>query len=182
MNYAGSLLIGKRFTPYELSGARMDPLIELGDTFQISRKGGSLLFIANSMTIACNAHLSMSLSNYMAEDDEEEIPYYAPGELRRSRTNSRIASNASELANEVDARTKQGTKLQGDIDSKADAKTVNASILSINTQITNLNTAVTKVSGIVNAEDSPMGAKSITVDGIGIDRNLYYRGDKYGSE
>ena len=78
-------LIGRKFFPYVMSGARINPLMELGDTFTATYKGESLTLIANTILLSCSAHPSAEVSNYADEDDEEEIPYIPQSERKASR-------------------------------------------------------------------------------------------------
>lgn len=79
-------LIGKQFRPYHLSGAYFDPCVELGDTYSILYRGESINLIANSMRIDCTVGFYTELENGVPDDDEEEIPYMSPAELKAQRT------------------------------------------------------------------------------------------------
>lgn len=78
-------LIGQTFFPYSMSGAYIDPLLELGDTFTASYKGVQYTLLACTMQISCTDYATASISNYMDEDDEEEVPYTSPSDLRSDR-------------------------------------------------------------------------------------------------
>ena len=78
-------LIGRGFIPYELSGAYLDPLMELGDTFSITRKGETVNLIAASISIRCNPSFVCDLRNGVADDDEDEVPYVSAAELQAKR-------------------------------------------------------------------------------------------------
>ena len=62
-------LIGRSFIPYDLSGAYLDPLLEVGDTFSIMRKGETISLIAASISIRCNPSFVCDLQNGVADDD-----------------------------------------------------------------------------------------------------------------
>ena len=78
-------LIGHSFIPYELSGAYLDPLLEVGDTFSITRKGETISLIAASISIRCNPSFVCDLQNGVADDDEDEVPYVSTAELQAKR-------------------------------------------------------------------------------------------------
>lgn len=78
-------LIGRSFIPYELSGTYLDPLLEVGDTFSVTRKGETILLIAASISIRCNPSFVCDLQNGVADDDEDEVPYVGAAELQAMR-------------------------------------------------------------------------------------------------
>lgn len=78
-------LIGRSFIPYELSGTYLDPLLEVGDTFSVTRKGETILLIAASISIRCNLSFVCDLQNGVADDDEDEVPYVSAAELQAKR-------------------------------------------------------------------------------------------------
>ena len=78
-------LIGRSFIPYELSGTYLDPLLEVGDTFSVTRKGETILLIAASISIRCNPSFVCDLQNGVADDDEDEVPYVSAAELQAKR-------------------------------------------------------------------------------------------------
>lgn len=78
-------LIGRSFIPYDLSGAYLDPLLEVGDTFSVTRKGETILLIAASISIRCNPSFVCDLQNGVADDDEDEVPYVSAAELQAKR-------------------------------------------------------------------------------------------------
>lgn len=77
--------IGKSYTPYHMSGAYIDPCIELGDTFSAIYLGEDLTLIANYITVECTQGYYCDMENGVQEDDEEEIPYVSPAELQAKR-------------------------------------------------------------------------------------------------
>lgn len=77
--------LGKRYTPYQVSGAYFDPCIELGDTFTLNYRGETLTLIANSITVDCTQGYYCTVENGVQEDDEEEIPYVSPADLQAKR-------------------------------------------------------------------------------------------------
>lgn len=82
---ANSRLIGRSFTPYELTGAYIDPLIEVGDTFSITRKGITIPLIATSLKIRCNPSFVCDAQYGVKDDDEDEVPFVSAAELRAKR-------------------------------------------------------------------------------------------------
>ena len=82
---ANSRLIGRSFTPYELTGAYIDPLMEVGDTFSIVRKGITIPLIATSLKIRCNPSFVCDAQYGVEDDDEDEVPFVSAAELRAKR-------------------------------------------------------------------------------------------------
>lgn len=93
-------LLGRKYTPYRLDGAYIDPCIELGDTFAIMYRGQVLRLIANTMTINCTTGYTCRVENGIMYDDEEEVVYTTPKERQQERTAARAARNTSRIARE----------------------------------------------------------------------------------
>ena len=93
-----SSIIGRRFLPYELSGAYLDPLVELGDTVSINRKGETMLLVIGSIKIRCNPSYVCDLQNGVEEDDEDEVPYISAADLRAKRY---ISTTSSYFGNRI---------------------------------------------------------------------------------
>ena len=94
-------LIGRQYQPYLLTGAYFDPCIELGDTYSILYKGEVLHLVANTIKVDCTVGYFCSLENGVQEDDEEEIPYVSPEELKAQRT---ITSNQRYHGNRINRK------------------------------------------------------------------------------
>ena len=78
-------LIGRDFMPYELTGAYLDPLVELGDTISIKRKGSAISLITASISIRLSSAFVCDLSHGVEDDDEDEVPYISASELQAKR-------------------------------------------------------------------------------------------------
>lgn len=78
-------IIGCTFRPYALTGAYVDPLIEVGDTFSLMYRGETYNVIANSIAINLQQHPTLKLSNGVRDADEEEVPYISKTQLDASR-------------------------------------------------------------------------------------------------
>lgn len=63
------------FTPYILTGAYIDPCLELGDTVAIEYRGAPVELVLASMTIRCNVSFNADVSFEVEQDDEDEYPY-----------------------------------------------------------------------------------------------------------
>ena len=94
-------LIGRTFLPYALSGAYLDPLMEVGDVFSIDWRGETLNLIAGSIKARCNVSFSCDLQNGVEDDDEDEYPYLTNSELRASRF---VDTRKSYYGNRIDRK------------------------------------------------------------------------------
>jgi hypothetical protein len=83
-NVANSI-IGNTFTPYLLTTAYIDPLIEVGDTISIVYRGTTKTLIANSIKLNLQSTPTLSISNGIQDNDEEEVPYISRAELNAKR-------------------------------------------------------------------------------------------------
>lgn len=73
------------FTPYILTGAYIDPCLELGDTVAIDYRGTRVELVLASMTIRCNVSFNADVSFEVEQDDEDEYPYTDLQTLQASR-------------------------------------------------------------------------------------------------
>ena len=78
-------IIGRSFYPFRIDGAHFDPLVELGDTFTATYRGQQLILIANTITVRCSIFYACSIENGVEQNDEEEVPYVSPTDLKASR-------------------------------------------------------------------------------------------------
>lgn len=93
-------LIGKSFLPFEINGAYLNPLVELGDTIRIkTRKGAVHDVIANSMRMNLTSFFTVSFANGVAEDDEDEYPYIRVADLQQKRY---LMAGQSYMGNRID--------------------------------------------------------------------------------
>lgn len=83
---ANNLTVGQAYRPYDLAVARIDPRLELGDTFSISVNGTTVSLIAGTIILELDAHLTASISAGVEADNEEEVPYLSTRDLQLSRT------------------------------------------------------------------------------------------------
>lgn len=89
---ADDSIIGRSFIPYELSGAYLDPLVEVGDTVSIIRKEVEMLLVIGSIRVRCNPSYVCDLQNGVEDDDEDEVPYISAADLRAKRYVSTTSS------------------------------------------------------------------------------------------
>lgn len=82
---SASSLIGRGCIPYELTGAYIDPLVELGDTVSIVRKGETVNLVIGTMIIRCNPSFVCDFRNGVEDDDEDEVPYVSMADIRAKR-------------------------------------------------------------------------------------------------
>ncbi len=73
------------FVPYTLTGAYIDPCLELGDTVAIDCRGTRVELVLASMTIRCNMSYNADVSFEVEQDDEDEYPYTDLQTLQASR-------------------------------------------------------------------------------------------------
>ena len=71
-------VLGKGHFPYELTGAYIDPRVELGDVISITRKGETVKCICGEIRTMCTQYFVSDVSFGVEEDDEEEFPYSDP--------------------------------------------------------------------------------------------------------
>lgn len=75
------------YRPYRIETARINPLIELGDTVSAKKKDGTTVFVAlDSATISCNVEYTAVLEAKAEQDGEEEFPYQTAQELQAARS------------------------------------------------------------------------------------------------
>lgn len=76
-------LSGVIYRPYTIECARLNPLVELGDTISAVKHDGSTVNVQLcSMSISCNVGYTATLDADPAQDAEEEIAYKTPQELK----------------------------------------------------------------------------------------------------
>ena len=97
----GAALLGRSFIPYSLSGAYLNPLVELGDVFSIDWRGETLHLVVGSIKIRCNISHSCDLQNGVEDDDEDEIPYLTSTELQARRF---VDTRKSYFGNRIDRK------------------------------------------------------------------------------
>lgn len=91
-------IIGRSFIPYELTGAYLDPLVEVGDTVSIIRKETEMLLVIGSIKARCNKSYVCDLQNGVEDDDEDEVPYVSAADLRAKRY---ITTTSSYFGNRI---------------------------------------------------------------------------------
>ena len=80
-------LNGARFRPYRIEGAYLSPLTEIGDSIRITlRDGETIPLVIGAMKVKLGSYFCPSIELGVQEDDEEEIPYQSPDQLRTQRT------------------------------------------------------------------------------------------------
>lgn len=78
---------GAEYNPYNLQGAYLNPLVELGDTVSVTLADGSkTALLVGSIKLSCNVGYVASLQLDAEQDAEEEFPYQSAAELREKRT------------------------------------------------------------------------------------------------
>lgn len=80
-------LSGVIYRPYRLEVARINPLLEIGDTISAAKRDGTVVsMIYNTASITCNLSYSATLETKAEDDGEEEIPYQTAAELQQARS------------------------------------------------------------------------------------------------
>lgn len=95
---SGDSIIGRSFIPYELTGAYLDPLVEVGDTVSIVRKEKEMLLVIGSIKVRCNKSYVCDLQHGVEDDDEDEVPYISAADLRAKRY---ITTTSSYFGNRI---------------------------------------------------------------------------------
>lgn len=94
-----STLYGVTYQPYTLSGAYLNPAIELGDTVSVTdRKGTVRKVVVFSITMNCTVSSACTLSASIDGETEDEYPYITMQELTLSRT---LKTNQSYFGNRI---------------------------------------------------------------------------------
>lgn len=76
-----------QYIPYELSGAYLNPLLELGDTISVQDKNGNATsVILFSIKMYCTVSAACDAAAGTKEETEDEFPYKSPVELMLERT------------------------------------------------------------------------------------------------
>lgn len=80
-------LAGVCYTPYRIDSARINPLLELGDTVSVVKKDGTIIYAwLAAIDVSCNVGYTCTLEAQTEQDVEEEFPYKTSSELRESRS------------------------------------------------------------------------------------------------
>lgn len=128
-----SALNGAEYRPFDLSGAYLNPLIELGDAFTIRRKGEELKLIVGTMKTKCNSSCLTSVVFGVQEDDEEEYPYVSAADRQANRY---ITTTKAYFGNRINR--KEGFVSEYVKDDKVVARfTANANLFSMQQKVDN---------------------------------------------
>ena len=80
-------LSGVIYRPYRVETARINPLLEIGDTISATKRDGTTTnIVLHSATITCNIGYTATLESKAEQDGEEEIPYQTAQELQEARS------------------------------------------------------------------------------------------------
>lgn len=80
-------LSGVVYRPFRIDLARINPLIELGDTISATDNDGNTRYVVlHSIEVTCNMSYTASLESQAENDAEEEIPYQTAQELQTARS------------------------------------------------------------------------------------------------
>lgn len=80
-------LSGAVYRPFRAETARINPLLELGDTVSITDNDGNTRYaVLNSITVKCNMGYTATIESQAENDAEEEIPYQTAQELQTARS------------------------------------------------------------------------------------------------
>lgn len=133
---SGGSMYGVINNPYSISGAYIDPCLELGDTIHLDDDGTEYDFIVAAANIRCNTSYNADLSYQIDVDDEDEYPYISSKELkinRKANTALENSENAKETADEVKNSLGEYAKkyeVEASIDTYINSETGQASIVS----------------------------------------------------
>ena len=94
-----SVLYGVTFEPYTLSGAYLNPAIELGDTLSVTDRAGTIhRVVVFSVNMNCTVSCTCSLSALIDGETEDEYPYMTMQELTLQRT---VRTNQTYFGNRI---------------------------------------------------------------------------------
>ena len=80
-------LSGVVYRPFHIDVARINPLLELGDTISVTDNDGNTRYVVlHSITTKCNMGYTSTLESKAENDAEEEIPYQTAQELQSARS------------------------------------------------------------------------------------------------
>lgn len=80
-------LSGTVYRPYRVEVARINPLLELGDTISVTDNEGNTRYVLlNSITVKGNMGYTATIESPAENDAEEEIPYQTAQELQSARS------------------------------------------------------------------------------------------------
>lgn len=80
-------LNGVVYHPHRIDKARLNPLLELGDTISVQKNDGTLVSaVFDSAVISCNVGYTASVEAKAAQDAEDEFPYQTAQELKAARS------------------------------------------------------------------------------------------------
>ena len=94
-----SVLYGVQFMPYTLTGAYLDPAVELGDTIAVTDRGGtSYMIVVNSVELRCTVSATCNLSAATGDETEDEFPYITARDLTLKRS---VRTDSSYFGNRI---------------------------------------------------------------------------------
>ncbi len=94
-----SVLYGTQFRPYTLTGAYLDPAVELGDTIAVTDRGGtSYTVVAESIELRCTVSATCNLSTATEDETGDEFPYISARDLTLKRS---VRTDATYFGNRI---------------------------------------------------------------------------------
>ena len=97
-----SILYGVSYEPYSVTGAFLNPAIELGDTLSITAKNDSVhIVVVESMKITCSIGFTVALQAGIDGETEDEYPYIT---LRQLSINRSVRTDQTYFGNRINRK------------------------------------------------------------------------------
>lgn len=127
-----SILYGVSYEPYNLSGAYLNPAVELGDTISVTERNDVVhAVIACSIKINCTVGYTAALSAGIEDETEDEFPYITLRELSIKRS---VRTDQTYFGNRINR--KDGFISELLVNGESQAKlTANATVFSMQQKV-----------------------------------------------
>ena len=127
-----SILYGVSYEPYSVTGAFLNPAIELGDTLSITAKNDSVhIVVAESMKITCSIGFTVALQAGIDGETEDEYPYIT---LRQLSINRSVRTDQTYFGNRINRKDGFVSELLVNGESQAQL-TANATVFSMQQKV-----------------------------------------------
>ena len=127
-----SILYGVSYEPYSVTGAFLNPAIELGDTLSITAKNDSVhIVVVESMKITCSIGFTVALQAGIDGETEDEYPYIT---LRQLSINRSVRTDQTYFGNRINRKDGFVSELLVNGESQAQL-TANATVFSMQQKV-----------------------------------------------
>ena len=127
-----SILYGVSYEPYSVTGAFLNPAIELGDTLSITAKNDSVhIVVVESMKITCSIGFTVALQAGIDGETEDEYPYIT---MRQLSINRSVRTDQTYFGNRINRKDGFVSELLVNGESQAQL-TANATVFSMQQKV-----------------------------------------------